>query len=359
MEERDQQDKEQITPYWADNYHTLDSNVEHHSLRTFAHNDLTGSQRSRTSSFAATQDGGRPLLAHSPSFASTASYADLNRTMSSNPSANEYHVGSRLPLPDDGELLEIIREAVAYQRKAEQGEHTSSHSAGPATPLDEAGLVLAIRKALGDITSSASGISTPQDGSVASTPRRREASGTGISSPFLGPDESTMVASLKRPPPALSTSAPTPSKTSPTTPTGGYLGDESTMIAALKGTSSPSSPNSPSSTNSLNPPLRNTAVESARPLDSPGHSATPGTEERALLMAIKGVLASSIRSKPGVRHPRREAAPREPRVRHEADGGTLLPASPGDDVLPPMYNPEWVERRRVREGAMVQPEHPQ
>ncbi|BEJ12961.1 hypothetical protein CspHIS471_0301350 [Cutaneotrichosporon sp. HIS471] len=216
------------------------------------------------------------------SSADPASHGPLSMTTDT---ASSDRLGNHL-LPDDGTLLAAVREALS-QEVAQRGAEASS---GGRLTFDKEAIVMAVRHALAEsaLTSNQSPVSDS-------------------SSPFLGPNESTIIADLKG-----TSSSSTPSGGSPTT-------RQDDVVAG---------------TTSRNPPA--SMAQAAH------------TEEKALLMAIKDVVAQA---RGGGRAPR--AAPTPLRVRHDEDGGTLAvaPSSVAEEVLPPMYNPQWENRRRGRQDA--------
>lgn len=203
---------------------------------------------------------------------------------------------STYPLPDDASFLAAVREALAAQtqQSAASGSSATSpispSSRSPATPLDEASILLAVRQAMVEVGARAG--SGPEDASTEL--RVRNPSVAGAENPFLDAESSTIVASLKNGP---------------------------ANAGGARLTTSTSS----------------------------------GDEHNRLLTAIKSAVASQMRppklSVSTNAPPRRNrgARPGRPVVRHEADGGAvpMEPMSPTSlDVLPPMYDPQWEDRRR-------------
>jgi hypothetical protein len=209
------------------------------------------------------------------------------------------YFGNRLP--DDGTLLAAVREALSQQLAAQRT--TQAASNGLAT-FDEATIVMAVRQALAESGSNAGHSPTSEH------------------SPFAGPEESTMIAALKSGNNSAAAS-PTSSRPSPTSPTA-LMGDDALAAAA------------------------------ARNRSATGTMAqTVHTEEKALLMAIKEVVAQA---NGGVRPPPRAVRRGPLRVRHDEDGGAIamapVAAAPEEEVLPPMYNPQWENQRRERQDSV-------
>ncbi|BEI86502.1 hypothetical protein CcaverHIS002_0607890 [Cutaneotrichosporon cavernicola] len=218
------------------------------------------------------------------SSAESASHGSVSMTMDT-PSSDR--LGSH-PLPDDGTLLAAVREALS-QEVAQRGAEAPP---GVGLPFDKAAIVMAVRHALAE-----SALASNQ-------PPVSESS-----SPFSGPNEST-------------------------------------IIADLKGISSSSTPSGASATTRQDDVLAGTT--SRNPSASMAHAAH--TEEKALLMAIKDVVGQARDGGRG----RRAARTQPVRVRHDEDGGTFAIAPTlqvAEEVLPPMYNPQWENRRRGRQDA--------